>query len=990
MSQIIASTYEIIKRLGAGGGGNVYLAQHLRLKKKVVLKIDKRKLSASKEFLRREVDILKELSHPYIPRVYDFFVEGEEVCTVMDYIEGESLDKALKRGVRFSQAQVIGWACQLLDALCYLHSPVHGHPPKGFVHSDIKPANLMLAPKGNICLIDFNIALALGEEGVIGCSAGYASPEHYGFDFSSKYEEEDDRRTDERIMNAGSTDDTDLTMTVVSENDALTVTVAGDNADPVNIRWTSRDKGSFSMSGSVSSSRKRMVTPDVRSDIYGVGATLYHLLSGKRPSRNAKEVVRLSDDLFNPQLVKIITKAMDPNPDLRYQNAREMLQDFQNLRVNDPRMRRWRKHRRIAAAMFPVMFLAGGLAAFAGLKGMQMTESWLKLTEYAQSALDKGDVEEAIDHSTKVLSESSGRFVPEHIPGVQKVLTEAVGAYDLSDGYKIYKTIELPSAPHYIAIAPDGKSAAALCGEKVVVFDTVSAKTAAELPSGESSISQIRYLDEHTILYDGQDGMTAYDIREGRELWTGGAASSICVSGDGKTAVGICEGDTFAAVYDTKTGAVRYKVDFAGKSQNIGIKDNLFALNEDGSLLGVSFRDGSLKIYTLGYSGTDDFEGEDDQGYCNELTVYGADSGYTRFEGGFCGQYLAFAASGEEKEVFAVIDAAKGEECGGFQGETDFGVQADENGIYVQSDHILVKVDPVTGEQAPLVTMDENILRFVRDEAYTLATSEDGIYFFDKDARMTSHYRKEYLSDLIGIAGGTAVIGSMDRPAVRIMKYEENSETEIFTYDPGYQHDEARISADRQTVMLFSYRQFRIYDKAGKLVKEADIPEADRVIDQQFIRDGKESWLEVIYDNGKEDVYSASDGSLLREGYDKKRNISNGLDEEFVIGDLRIESPLHGTPAVYDAKTGREVARLKKDTYLTDVTQAGDYLAARYKEAGGIGFGQLMDNNCEVLAELPYLCDVGKETLIFDYPAGSIRESKIYELEEIVEMSEAY
>ena len=154
MSQMIASTYEIIKRLGAGGGGNVYLAQHLRLKKKVVLKVDKRKLSASRDFLRREVDILKELSHPYIPRVYDFFVEGEEVYTVMDYIEGESLDKIIKRGERFSQAQVIRWACQLLDALCYLHDPIHGDPPKGFVHSDIKPANLMLTPKGNICLID--------------------------------------------------------------------------------------------------------------------------------------------------------------------------------------------------------------------------------------------------------------------------------------------------------------------------------------------------------------------------------------------------------------------------------------------------------------------------------------------------------------------------------------------------------------------------------------------------------------------------------------------------------------------------------------------------------------------------------------------------------------------------------------------------------------------------------------------------------------------
>ena len=60
----------------------------------------------------------------------------------MDYIEGESLDKALKRGERFPQAQVIKWAVQLLDALTYLHNPVHGDPPKGYVHSDIKPANL--------------------------------------------------------------------------------------------------------------------------------------------------------------------------------------------------------------------------------------------------------------------------------------------------------------------------------------------------------------------------------------------------------------------------------------------------------------------------------------------------------------------------------------------------------------------------------------------------------------------------------------------------------------------------------------------------------------------------------------------------------------------------------------------------------------------------------------------------------------------------------
>lgn len=168
MSEIISSTYELIERIGSGGGGVVYLANHLRLGKKVVLKADKRKLTTRPELLRREVDVLKNLSHSYIPQVYDFFVENDTVYTAMDYIQGESLDKPLKRGERFSQAQVIKWAIQMLEALDYLHQPIHGDPPKGYVHSDIKPANLMKRPNNDICLIDFNIALAIGENNVVG------------------------------------------------------------------------------------------------------------------------------------------------------------------------------------------------------------------------------------------------------------------------------------------------------------------------------------------------------------------------------------------------------------------------------------------------------------------------------------------------------------------------------------------------------------------------------------------------------------------------------------------------------------------------------------------------------------------------------------------------------------------------------------------------------------------------------------------------------
>ena len=107
MSEIIASTYEIIGELGSGGGGTVYLANHMRLDKRVVLKADKRNINTRAVLLRREVDVLKELSHTYIPQVYDYFIEDDISYTVMDFVDGESLDKVLKREKKFPQAVTI-------------------------------------------------------------------------------------------------------------------------------------------------------------------------------------------------------------------------------------------------------------------------------------------------------------------------------------------------------------------------------------------------------------------------------------------------------------------------------------------------------------------------------------------------------------------------------------------------------------------------------------------------------------------------------------------------------------------------------------------------------------------------------------------------------------------------------------------------------------------------------------------------------------------
>ena len=338
MADLILSTYEIIEKIGSGGGGVVYLANHQRLGKKVVLKADKRKSTTKPEVLRREVDVLKNLSHTYIPQVYDYFVENETVYTVMDYIQGESLDKPLKRGEKFSQPQVIKWAKQILEALDYLHSPIHGDPPKGYVHSDIKPANIMRTPTNDISLIDFNIALALGEENVVGCSPGYASPEHYGLDYSF-------------LSGTSKTDNETITLKSETATQTQTITLSGVD--------------------STVTTEKKKITPDVRSDIYSLGATLYHLLSGNKPVKSAIEVQPLSKSEFSPLIVDIITKAMQPNPELRYQSAKEMLVDLRNLRINDSRSRKLKKFITISEVACLSVLVIGAFIGFVGLKRMQ-------------------------------------------------------------------------------------------------------------------------------------------------------------------------------------------------------------------------------------------------------------------------------------------------------------------------------------------------------------------------------------------------------------------------------------------------------------------------------------------------------------------------------------------------------------------------------------------------------------------------------------------
>ena len=954
MPEIIASTYEIIKELGSGGGGKVYLANHLRLQKKVVLKADKRQLSTPPELLRREVDVLKTLRHPHIPQVYDFFVENNTVYTVMDYIEGESLDHALKRGERFSQAQVIEWAIQLLDALVYLHSPTHGDPPKGFIHSDIKPGNIMLLPDRTICLIDFNISLALGEENIIGCSAGYSSPEHYGLDYSVN-------STTSLVKGNRETEDT--------------VTMPAELDDEVTEPAQTGSGSSASTSGHV-----RVVTPDARSDLYSVGATLYHLLSGVRPARDAFSVEPLSAQEFSPLVVEIITRAMQPNPDQRYQTAAEMLEAFVYLRDRDPRVKRLRRACRIVCSVCSVLLVAGTLLAFTGLKRMQMTESWLKLAEYSESSLRKGDIAGALSYALQAFPEQSAPWIPDFVPQAQEALTDALGVYRLADSFESSGIVALPSAPIDTDLSPDGKTAVCLYSQNVAVIDTQACRITTTLPANASALSEAMFLDNDRIVYAGVDGICVYDVSgDGSLLWQGEPATGICVSGDGGRIAAVNRDAESAVIYEADSGELLQLVEFEGRRQQTALNDafanpndNLFALNEDGTILAVSFSDGSLQLFYL-------------VGEPHTAQILDGSSGYLHFEGGFSGPYFAFSASNAEDSIFVVIDTVSMEQTGGYQSEYAFSTCSDSSGVYVQTENILVRIDPVNGEQTPLVTTPRSIRAYAFDDEHALIATPETFEFYDANAQQITSFDNMEAMDFVHLAGGTALAANRDTASIRFLRYEEHEDAEVFAYDSSFPHDEARLSADGRTVMLFSFDHFRVCSVKGEVINDTLIPDAEQVYDQQFRREGQDSWLEVIYYDGTILRYDAASGELLSKESGEVPDSS--LYEEFYTDTLRIESPLHGVPTAYDLKTGREVAALSSDAYLTYVTQTESGVVVQYVTTDGYFYGELLDEDCRVLAVLPYLCDVVDIRLIFDYPTGNLRVSRIYNREELLQMA---
>src|SRR5690348_14884992 len=293
LDTILDGKFKIVQVLGEGGMGTVYKVEqvgkpgYFRAVKELLISpntaADERK-SAIERF-DKEIDLLFSLKHPRIPSMILSFQERGNYYFVMEFVPGRSLDRMLEDNKGpLDEERVIRWMMQVCEALSYIHSRT---PP--IILRDLKPGNIMITPEGNVQLIDFGIARKFDPNKRTNTenlgTISYASPEHLG-----------------------------------------SITAPGQKRSALN--------------------PGKLVQTDARSDIYSLGATMYHLLTNHEPdpiqtppagsiiAKNPRlHTVRIGNRVVCP-VEQVIIKAMQQDPAKRFQSAEAMRAALQHCLPN--------------------------------------------------------------------------------------------------------------------------------------------------------------------------------------------------------------------------------------------------------------------------------------------------------------------------------------------------------------------------------------------------------------------------------------------------------------------------------------------------------------------------------------------------------------------------------------------------------------------------------------------------------------------------------
>lgn len=183
----LSNRYLIQESIGVGGMGAVYRARDLHFPNVVKVVAVKEMVNRAHDPIvretiiknfEREANILATLSHPAIPRIFDYFTQEERSYLILEFIFGKNLELILSETRGFMpQDKVIQWAIELCDVLEYLHN----HQPEPIIFRDMKPSNVMINQHNHIVLVDFGIAKTFqtGEKGTMIGTEGYSPPEQY-------------------------------------------------------------------------------------------------------------------------------------------------------------------------------------------------------------------------------------------------------------------------------------------------------------------------------------------------------------------------------------------------------------------------------------------------------------------------------------------------------------------------------------------------------------------------------------------------------------------------------------------------------------------------------------------------------------------------------------------------------------------------------------------------------------------------------------------
>jgi tetratricopeptide (TPR) repeat protein/tRNA A-37 threonylcarbamoyl transferase component Bud32 len=275
--------YRVLDRLGSGGMGEVFVAEDLKLQRRVALKLISPTLTRDETRRQRfvqEARLAASIDHPHIAAIYDIDEVDGRTYIAMEYVEGGALREVLNAGP-LKLRQALDYALQAGDALAKVHA-------RGVVHRDLKPENLLVAKDGYLKIIDFGLAK--------------------------------------------------LTDPVAQSGVADAATVA-------DARVHTAEGVVMGTIGYMSPEQVRGEAVDARSDIFSFGAVLYEMVTGVAPfrKRTAADTIsailgetpaalRVADMTAAAELQRILRKCLAKDPDSRYQGMRDVVVDLRQLR----------------------------------------------------------------------------------------------------------------------------------------------------------------------------------------------------------------------------------------------------------------------------------------------------------------------------------------------------------------------------------------------------------------------------------------------------------------------------------------------------------------------------------------------------------------------------------------------------------------------------------------------------------------------------------